>query len=77
MSCNIYWDRLLEISNTLNEFKGYEIKNLPLDRILPLLEGIEEIAHDTEIQFDSAKHILNDEKMGPVLYHFFFNPTGH
>jgi hypothetical protein len=67
MSCYVYWDKLLKISKALEEFNNYKIKNLPLDRILPLLEEIEEIAHDKNLDFDDVKHILDDEKMGPAL----------
>lgn len=67
MSCYVYWDKILKISDALGEFNDYKIKNLPLDRILPLLEEIEKIAHDTSIDFDDAKHILDDKKMGPAL----------
>jgi hypothetical protein len=67
MSCYVYWDKLLKISKALGEFNDYNIKNLPLNKILPLLEEIEEIAHDKNLDFDDAKHILDDEKMGPAM----------
>ena len=60
MSCYIYWDKILKISNDLSEFDDFKVKSSPLDRILPLLEEIEEIAHDKNIGFDDAKHILCD-----------------
>jgi len=67
MSCYIYWDKILKISQTLSKFNDFESKSLPLDKFLPLLGEIEEIAHDKNIGFDDAKHILSDKKMGPAL----------
>ena len=67
MSCYIYWDKILKISEALSKFGDFEVKNLPLDKFLPLLGEIEEIAHDKNIGFDDAKHILSDKKMGPAL----------
>ena len=46
---------------------GYTMEEMPLDEIIPLLDSVEEIAHDQEIAFDSAKHILDDEKMNEAL----------
>ena len=67
MSCYVYWDKILKISNSLGEFNDHKTKDLPLDRIMPLLEEIEEIAHDKTIGFDGAKHIFDDKKMSPAL----------
>ena len=38
-----------------------------IDEITMILDEIEVIAHDKEIDFDSAKHILDDEKMNKAL----------
>jgi hypothetical protein len=43
------------------------MEDRPLEKILPLLESIEEIAHDREIAFDDAKHILDNKKMSNDL----------
>ena len=67
MSCYIYWDQILKISEALSKFDDLESKNVPIDNFLPLLGEIEEIAHDKNIGFDDAKHILSDNKMGPAL----------
>lgn len=67
MSCFIYWDKISEIAEKLKEFNNLNIDNLPIEKIIPLLDSIEEIAHDNTIDFDSAKHILNHEKMGAEL----------
>ena len=43
------------------------LHEMPLEDILPLLDSVEEIAHDQVIDFDSAKHILDDQKMNEAL----------
>nr|WP_319372999.1 nicotianamine synthase family protein [uncultured Methanobacterium sp.] len=67
MSCYKYWDKIKEIANSLKEYGDYKLDELPMDDIIPLLDSVEEIAHDQEIDFDSAKHILDDEKMNEAL----------
>jgi hypothetical protein len=67
MSCYKYWDKIKEIANSLKEYGDYKLDELPMDEIIPLLDSVEEIAHDQEIDFDSAKHILDDEKMNEAL----------
>lgn len=41
--------------------------SVDLSEITSLLDEIEVIAHDETIDFDSAKHILDDEKMNQAL----------
>jgi hypothetical protein len=67
MSCYKYWDKIKEIANSLKGYGDYTVDEMPLDEIIPLLDSVEEIAHDQEIDFDSAKHILDDEKMNEAL----------
>jgi hypothetical protein len=67
MSCYKYWDKIKEIANSLEGYGNYTVDEMPLDEIIPLLDSVEEIAHDQEIDFDSAKHILDDEKMNEAL----------
>jgi hypothetical protein len=38
-----------------------------LEEIVPLLDAIEVIAHDTSIEFESARHILENERMNHAL----------
>ena len=73
MSCWKYWPKIEEIANKL---KNYGIDSLndmsslndvDLGEITKLLDEIEVIAHDETIDFDSAKHILDDEKMNNAL----------
>lgn len=40
---------------------------MDMNEIMEILEDVEIIAHDKTIDFDSAKHILDDEKMNKVL----------
>jgi hypothetical protein len=67
MSCYKYWDKIKEIANSLKGYGDYTLDEMPLDEIIPLLDSVEGIAHDQVIDFDSAKHILDDEKMNEAL----------
>lgn len=67
MSCYMYWDRIKEIANSLKKYGDLQLHEIPVDEIIPLLDSVEIIAHDQEIDFDSAKHILDDEKMNEAL----------
>jgi hypothetical protein len=67
MSCYMYWDKIKSIANSLKEYGEYKLHEMPLDKIIPLLDSVEKIAHDNVIDFDSAKHILDDEKMNEAL----------
>ncbi|MDR1819660.1 MAG: methyltransferase [Methanobrevibacter sp.] len=73
MSCYKYWGKIKEISKKLsdmgglNSYSGSSLDNIDISEIIKLLDEIEVIAHDREIDFDSAKHILDDEKMNEAL----------
>jgi len=67
MSCYVYWDKILKISKIVGKYNSHQIKNAPLEEFLPFFDSIEEIAHDTSIDFDDAKHILDDKKIGHAL----------
>ncbi len=67
MSCYMYWDKIKAIANSFKEYGNYQLQGMPIDEIIPLLDSVEEIAHDRIIDFDSAKHILDDEKMNQAL----------
>ena len=67
MSCYKYWNKIRSIANSLRKYDDYKFQEMPLEDILPLLDSVEEIAHDQEIDFDSAKHILDDQKMNEAL----------
>lgn len=67
MSCYKYWDKIKAIANSLEKYGDYKPDEIPLDEIITLLDSVEIIAHDQEIDFDSAKHILDDEKMNKAL----------
>ena len=73
MSCWKYWPKIEEIAKKLESY-GVDtlddissLNSVDLNEITQLLDEIEVIAHDTEIDFDSAKHILDDEKMNKAL----------
>ena len=70
MSCWKYWPKIEEIASKLESYGIDEIGDLgsvDLSEITSLLDEIEVIAHDETIDFDSAKHILDDEKMNQAL----------
>lgn len=73
MSCWKYWPKIEEIANALENY-GVNLNNdlssldsTDLEEFTKLLDEIEIIAHDEEIDFHSAKHILDDEKMNKAL----------
>lgn len=73
MSCYKYWGKIEEIANSLNKYGDIEkygssnLDNVKLKEILNLLDEVEIISHDDTIDFDSAKHILDDPKMNEAL----------
>lgn len=67
MSCYKYWGKLEEIANALTEIGEENFDTVNIEDVVKLLDEIEVIAHDKEIDFDSAKHILDNEKMNKAL----------
>ena len=73
LSCWKYWPKIEEIAVKLEDYGVDTLEDLSslndvdLDEITGLLDEIEVIAHDETIDFDSAKHILDDEKMNKAL----------
>ncbi|WP_295722850.1 nicotianamine synthase family protein [uncultured Methanobrevibacter sp.] len=73
MSCYKYWGKLEEIGNKLYSYGNLEkygdsaLDDVNIDEIIEILDEVEIIAHDKTIDFDSAKHILDDEKMNKTL----------
>lgn len=67
MSCYKYWDKIISIADSLEKYGDYGINELPLSEIIPILDSVEVIAHDNVIDFDSAKHILDNERMNNAL----------
>ena len=73
MSCWKYWPKIEEIAEKLENYGIDSLEDLDslnvvdLDEITVLLDEIEVIAHDEEIDFDSAKHILDNERMNKAL----------
>ena len=69
MSCWKYWGNLEEIANKLSSYGDLDkygdsaLDDVNIDEIIEILDEVEVIAHDKTIDFDSAKHILDDEKM--------------
>ena len=73
MSCYKYWGTIEEIANKLSSYGDLDTEGISaldgtdIEEITKILDEIEVIAHDKEIDFDSAKHILDDEKMNKAL----------
>lgn len=73
MSCYKYWGKLEEIADKLasygdlDKYGDSELDNVDINEIIEILDDVEIIAHDKTIDFDSAKHILDDEKMNKAL----------
>lgn len=67
MSCYKYWGNIVEICDSLERYQDCEIGEYPLDEVVPILDAVEVIAHDESIDFDSAKHILENERMNQAL----------
>lgn len=73
MSCYKYWGKIREIADALSSYGDLEkygdsaLDNVDINEIIELLDEVEVIAHDNTIDFDSAKHILDDEKMNKAL----------
>lgn len=73
MSCWKYWGKLEEIADKLSSYGDLEkygdsaLDDVDINEIIEILDDVEIIAHDKTIDFDSAKHILDDEKMNKAL----------
>ena len=67
MSCYMYWDKIKSIADSFKSYNEDDPDEVPLEEIIPLLDSVEEIAHDQVIDFDSAKHILDDQTMNEAL----------
>ena len=73
LSCWKSWPKIEEIAVKLEDYGVDTLEDLSslndvdLDEVTALLDEIEVIAHDETIDFDSAKHILDDEKMNKAL----------
>ena len=73
MSCYKYWGKIEEIANKLSSYGDLDkygdsaLDGVDINEIIEILDEVEIIAHDKEIDFDSAKHILDDEKMNKAL----------
>ncbi|MCZ3367157.1 MULTISPECIES: nicotianamine synthase family protein [Methanobacterium] len=67
MSCYKYWGNIVNICKSLEKYDGCKIGEYPLEEVIPILDAVEIIAHDESIDFDSAKHILENERMNQAL----------
>ena len=67
MSCYKYWDKIKSIASSLKKYDDYQLDDITSDDIISILDDVEIIAHDQAIDFDSAKHILDDAKMYEAL----------
>ena len=67
MSCNKYWEKISAIAEALSGYDCADLQNKSLDEIIPLLDAMEVIAHDSTTDFDLARHILYNERMNDAL----------
>lgn len=72
MSCYKYWGKIEEIADKLSNFGNLDddmdaLDDVAIDEVIEILDEVEVIAYDKTIDFDSAKHILDDEKMNRAL----------
>lgn len=72
MSCYKYWGKIEEIADKLSNFGNLDddmdaLDDVAIDEVIKILDEVEVIAHDKTIDFDSSKHILDDEKMNRAL----------
>ena len=67
MSCYEYWAKIAAVADALSVYDRNDIQKKSLDEIVPLLDAIEVIAHDATIEFESAQHILQNERMNDAL----------
>ena len=72
MSCYKYWGKIEEIADKLSNFGNLDddmdaLDDVAIDEVIEILDEVEVISHDKTIDFDSAKHILDDEKMNRAL----------
>ena len=63
MSSKNYWTKIREIAIELNKIGEEHLDQTSLDKLVPILDEIEVIAHDDSIDYESAKLILSDEGM--------------
>ena len=52
----------------MDKYGNSELDDININEIIEILDDVEIIAHDKTIDFDSAKHILDDEKMDLINF---------
>jgi hypothetical protein len=62
-----YYVKISAIAVELSKYDGDDLESQPLDKIIPLLDAIEVIAQDMEVNFVSARRILNEERISGAL----------
>lgn len=62
-----YYIKIFTIADEASKYDDNNLERQPLNEILRLLDSIEVIAQDLEINFVSAKRILNDERISEAL----------
>lgn len=67
MCCYKYWENIEHISEEIENYDYEGLDTYNLETAIPILDEIEVIAHDKEIAYENAKHILDDDKMKESL----------
>lgn len=67
MCCYKYWENIQHISEAINDYEYEGLNKYDLTKAIPILDEIEVVAHDKDISFKDAEHMLDDVKMKKAL----------
>jgi protein-L-isoaspartate O-methyltransferase len=67
MTCNDYCASISALAQALSEYANNDLERRPLNEIIQLLDAIEIIAQNNEINFESARRILDTEQLREAL----------
>jgi len=62
-----YLTKIRAIADALSKYGDTNLEHRPLDEVISVLDTIEVIAQDTQIDFESARHILENERISDAL----------
>jgi len=62
-----YLTKICAIADALSKYDDTNLERRSLDEVIPLLDTIEVVAQDTKIDFELARHILDNERISDAL----------
>ncbi len=62
-----YLTKICAIADALSKHDDTNLERRSLDEVIPLLDTIEVVAQDTKIDFELARHILDNERISDAL----------